>query len=54
MHNTQGKIVQNISSNDIKIIEGITTLQEKHKESYAFKDKQQLRKELENFFVDDE
>lgn len=54
IHNAQGKIVQSIGSKDVKIIEGITTMHEKHKESYAFKDKKQLRTELENFFVDDE
>lgn len=46
--------MQSLGSDDVKIIEGITTLRSKHKESYAFKDKKQLRKELENFFVDDE
>jgi len=46
--------VQSISSNDVKVIESTTKLHDKYKESFAFKDKKILRKELENFFDDDD
>jgi len=52
--NQKGKSVQSISSNDVKVIESTTKLHDKYKESFAFKDKKILRKELENFFDDDD
>jgi hypothetical protein len=52
--NAKGKSVQSISSSDVKIIECTTNLQDKYKESFAFKDKKTLKKELEDFFNDED
>jgi hypothetical protein len=54
INNAKGKHVQSIGSEDVKIIKGITKLQSKHTESYAFKDKKTLKKELESWFDDDD
>jgi hypothetical protein len=54
IQNPKGKTVQSIGSQDVKIITGITKLQSKHTESYAFKDKKTLKKELEDWFEDDD
>ncbi|CAI2384681.1 unnamed protein product [Moneuplotes crassus] len=52
--NSKGKSVQSIGSDDVKIIQGITKKSDKSKQSYAFKDKTQLKKELEDWFDDDD
>lgn len=56
VQNAKGKVVQSLGSKDVKVIEGITKLQSKYKESYAFKDEKTLNQELENWFdeVDEE
>lgn len=54
VQNAQGKVIQSLGSENIKLIEGISTMQQKHKESYAFKDKKQLKQDLENWFDDED
>eukprot|EP00343_Euplotes_focardii_P001941 CAMPEP_0205799180 /NCGR_PEP_ID=MMETSP0205-20121125/364_1 /ASSEMBLY_ACC=CAM_ASM_000278 /TAXON_ID=36767 /ORGANISM="Euplotes focardii, Strain TN1" /LENGTH=98 /DNA_ID=CAMNT_0053060061 /DNA_START=208 /DNA_END=501 /DNA_ORIENTATION=- len=51
--NNKGKALQGIGSEDIKVIQGISNIKNKAKESYANKDKKTLKKELEDWFDDD-
>ena len=54
MENAKGKVVQSLGNENVKVIEGITKMKNKHIQSNAFKDKKQLKKDLENWFDDDD